>query len=392
MLPLEGITMVALEQAVAAPFATRQLADLGARVIKVERPGVGDFARGYDTTVKGMASYFVWLNRSKESLTLDLKNPVAQDILHQLLAGADVFLHNLAPGAVERLGFGAGELRERYPRLIQCSIFGYGVSGPYARKKAYDLLIQCETGLLSVTGTPETPAKVGISIADISAGMYAYSGILLALYQREQTGAGTNFEVSLFEALGEWMAQPAYFTAYGSNPPPRSGASHASIAPYGPFLAQDEKTVFLGVQNEREWRTFCESVLENPELSTDECFRTNTRRVANREVLNTTIQAVFSHLTAEQITARLEDAQIATAHLNSLQEFWEHPQLQARQRWREVDSPVGQVRALLPPITMQNVEPRMGPIPAVGEHTVAILRALGYSEEKIERLRAERVI
>ena len=392
MLPLEGITMVALEQAVAAPFATRQLADLGARVIKVERPGVGDFARGYDTTVKGMASYFVWLNRSKESLTLDLKNPVAQDILHQLLAGADVFLHNLAPGAVERLGFGAGELRERYPRLIQCSISGYGVSGPYARKKAYDLLIQCETGLLSVTGTPETPAKVGISIADISAGMYAYSGILLALYQREQTGAGTNFEVSLFEALGEWMAQPAYFTAYGSNPPPRSGASHASIAPYGPFLAQDEKTVFLGVQNEREWRTFCESVLENPELSTDECFRTNTRRVANREVLNTTIQAVFSHLTAEQITARLEDAQIATAHLNSLQEFWEHPQLQARQRWREVDSPVGQVRALLPPITMQNVEPRMGPIPAVGEHTVAILRALGYSEEKIEQLRAESVI
>jgi len=392
MLPLEGITMVALEQAVAAPFATRQLADLGARVIKVERPGVGDFARGYDTAVKGMASYFVWLNRSKESLTLDLKNPVAQDILHQLLAGADVFLHNLAPGAVERLGFGAGELRERYPRLIQCSISGYGVSGPYARKKAYDLLIQCETGLLSVTGTPETPAKVGISIADISAGMYAYSGILLALYQREQTGAGTNFEVSLFEALGEWMAQPAYFTAYGSNPPPRSGASHASIAPYGPFLAQDEKTVFLGVQNEREWRTFCESVLENPELSTDECFRTNTRRVANREVLNTTIQAVFSHLTAEQITARLEDAQIATAHLNSLQEFWEHPQLQARQRWREVDSPVGQVRALLPPITMQNVEPRMGPIPAVGEHTVAILRALGYSEEKIEQLRAESVI
>ena len=392
MLPLEGITMVALEQAVAAPFATRQLADLGAQVIKVERPGVGDFARGYDTTVKGMASYFVWLNRSKESLTLDLKNPVAQDILHQLLAGADVFLHNLAPGAVERLGFGAGELRERYPRLIQCSISGYGVSGPYARKKAYDLLIQCETGLLSVTGTPETPAKVGISIADISAGMYAYSGILLALYQREQTGAGTNFEVSLFEALGEWMAQPAYFTAYGSNPPPRSGASHASIAPYGPFLAQDEKTVFLGVQNEREWRTFCERVLEYPELSTDERFRTNTRRVANREALNTTIQEVFSHLRAEQITARLEDAQIATAHLNSLQEFWEHPQLQARQRWREVDSPVGQVRALLPPITMQNVEPRMGPIPAVGEHTVAILRALGYSQEKIEQLRAESVI
>ena len=313
MLPLEGITVVALEQAVAAPFATRQLADLGARVIKIERPGVGDFARGYYTTVKGMASYFVWLNRSKESLTLDLKHPVAQDILHQLLASADVFLHNLAPGAVERLGFGAGDLRERYPRLIQCSISGYGVSGPYARKKAYDLLIQCETGLLTVTGTPEMPAKVGISIADISAGMYAYSGILLALYQRERTGMGTHLEVSLFEALGEWMAQPAYFTAYGSNAPPRSGASHASIAPYGPFLAQDGKTVFLGLQNEREWRTFCESVLEYPELSTDERFRTNPRRVANREALNATIQEVLSHLTAEQITARLERAQIASA-------------------------------------------------------------------------------
>jgi itaconate CoA-transferase len=392
MLPLEGITVVALEQAVAAPFATRQLADLGARVIKIERPGVGDFARGYDTTVKGMTSYFVWLNRSKESLTLDLKHPVAQDILHQLLSGADVFLHNLAPGAVERLGFGAGELCERYPRLIQCGISGYGGSGPYTHKKAYDLLIQCETGLLSVTGTPETPAKVGISIADISAGMYAFSGILLALYQRKLTGAGTYFEISLFEALGEWMAQPAYYTAYGGNPPPRTGASHASIAPYGPFQAQDGKTVFLGLQNEREWRTFCERVLEYPELSTDERFSTNTRRVANREALNATIQAVFSHLTAEQITARLEHAQIATAHLNSLVDFWEHPQFQARQRWRDVDSPVGQVRALLPPITMQNVEPRMDPIPAVGEHTEAILRTLGYSDEQVAQLRAESAI
>jgi itaconate CoA-transferase len=332
MLPLEGITVVALEQAVAAPFATRQLADLGARVIKIERPRVGDFARGYDTTVKGMASYFVWLNRSKESLSLDLKHPVAQDILHQLLASADVFLHNLAPGAVERLGFGAGELRERYPRLIQCSISGYGASGPYAGKKAYDLLIQCETGLLSV------------------------------------------------------------FTAYGGNAPPRGGASHASIAPYGPFPAQDGKTVFLGVQNEREWRNFCESVLECPELATDERFRSNPRRVANREALNAAIKEVFSHLSAEQITARLERAQIANARLNSLQEFWEHPQLQARQRWREVDSPVGQVRALLPPVAMQDVEPRMDPIPSVGEHTEAQLRALGYSQEKIAQLRAESVI
>lgn len=392
MLPLEGITVVALEQAVAAPFATRQLADFGARVIKIERPGRGDFARNYDTTVKGMASYFVWLNRSKESLTLDLKHPEAQIILHRLLAEADVFIHNLAPGAVERLGFGVDELRVRYPRLIQCSISGYGVSGPYASKKAYDLLIQCETGLLSITGTPETPAKVGTSIADIAAGMYAYSAILLALYQREQTGRGTHLDISLFESLGEWMAQPAYFTAYGGNSPPRIGASHASIAPYGPFLAQDEKTVFLGVQNEREWRIFCEAVLNNPALATDERFCSNPRRVANREALNAMIQDVFSHLTVEQITARLDHAQIANAHLNSLQAFWEHPQLQERQRWRDVDSPVGQVRALLPPITMQNIEPRMDSIPAVGEHTVAILCSLGYEEEQIAQLHTEKAI
>jgi crotonobetainyl-CoA:carnitine CoA-transferase CaiB-like acyl-CoA transferase len=392
MLPLEGITVVALEQAVAAPFATRQLADLGARVIKIERPEVGDFARGYDTTVKGMASYFVWLNRSKESLTLDLKHSMGREILHRLLANADVFISNLAPGAVERLGFGEEDLRERYPRLIRCGVSGYGTSGPYAGKKAYDLLIQGETGLLSITGAPEAPAKAGISVADISAGMYAYSGILLALYQRERTGVGTHFEVSLFESLGEWMAQPAYFAAYGGHPPPRTGASHASIAPYGPFLAQDGKTVFLGVQNEREWRSFCERVLASSDLATDERFYTNSRRVANREELNATIQEVFSHLTAEQITARLEDAQIATSHLNSLQAFWDHPQLQARQRWREVDSPVGPVRALLPPITIPNVEPRMDPIPAVGEHTAAILHSLGYAEEEIAQLRTERVI
>lgn len=392
MLPLEGITVIALEQAVAAPFATRQLADLGARVIKIERPRIGDFARGYDTTVKGMASYFVWLNRSKESLTLDLKHPAGREILHRLLASADVFLHNLAPGAVERLGFGEDDLRERYPRLIRCGISGYGTAGPYAGKKAYDLLIQGETGLLSITGTPEEPVKAGISVADIAAGMYAYSGILMALYQRERTGAGTHLDVSLFESLGEWMTQPAYFAAYGGQSPPRSGASHASIAPYGPFLAQDGKTVFLGVQNGREWRSFCERVLVSPELATDERFCTNSRRVLNREMLNETIQEVFSHLTAEQITVRLEEAQIATAHLNSLQAFWEHPQLQARQRWRDVDSPVGPVRALLPPITIPNVEPRMDPIPAVGEHTAAILRSLGYTEEEIAHLRTETVI
>lgn len=392
MLPLDGVTVVALEQAVAAPFATRQLADLGARVIKIERPGAGDFARGYDASVNGLASYFVWLNRSKESLTLDLKALAARDILHRLLAEADVFVHNLAPGAVERLGFGAEALRERLPRLIQCGISGYGTSGPYAQKKAYDLLIQCETGVLSVTGTPEAPAKAGISIADISAGMYAFSGILLALYQRERTGLGTSFAVSLFEALGEWMAQPAYFASYGGSPPPRSGASHASIAPYGPFVSRDEKTVFLGVQNEREWRTFCERVLEDSALAADERFSTNVQRVANREALHAAIQAVFSGLTAEQIEARLEQAQIATARLRSPHEFWEHPQLQARDRWREVDSPVGPLRALLPPVTLDGVEPRMDPIPAIGAHTVAILRTLGFSDDEIDQLRTERVI
>jgi itaconate CoA-transferase len=392
MLPLDTVTVVALEQAVAAPFATRQLADLGARVIKIERPGAGDFARGYDASVKGMASYFVWLNRSKESLTLDLKATGARDILHRLLADADVFVHNLAPGAVERMGFGADSLRERLPRLIQCSISGYGVLGPYAQKKAYDLLIQCETGVLSVTGTPDAPAKVGISVADISAGMYAFSGILLALYQRERTGVGSSFEVSLLEALGEWMAQPAYFAAYGGAPPPRAGASHASIAPYGPFVSRDEKTVFLGVQNEREWRMLCERVLDAPALADDERFRTNVGRVANREALHAAIQVVFSSLTAKRIEARLEQAQIATARLRSPQEFWEHPQLQARDRWRDVDSPVGLLRALLPPITMRDAEPRMDAIPAVGEHTVAILRTLGFSDDEIDQLRAERVI
>jgi itaconate CoA-transferase len=392
MLPLDGVTVVALEQAVAAPFATRQLADLGARVIKIERPEAGDFARAYDTSVNGLASYFVWLNRSKESLTLDLKAPAAQDILHRLLAESDVFVHNLAPGAVERLGFGSEALQERLPHLIHCRISGYGASGPYAQKKAYDLLIQCETGVLSVTGNPEAPAKAGISLADISAGMYAFSGVLLALYQRERTGLGASFEVSLFEALGEWMAQPAYFAAYSGAPPPRSGASHASIAPYGPFVSQDEITVFLGVQNEREWRAFCERVLEDAALAADERFSTNVQRVAHREALHTAIQEVFSRLTAEQIEARLERAQIATARLRTPHEFWEHPQLEARRRWRDVQSPVGPLRALLPPITMEDFEPRMDPIPVVGEHTAPILRTLGLSDEEIGQLRTEGAI
>jgi len=392
MLPLEGITIVSLEQAVAAPFATRQLADLGARVIKIERPGVGDFARGYDETVRGMASHFVWLNRSKESFTLDLKHPEAGLIVLQLLEDADVFIQNLAPGAAERLGLGPEELAQRYPSLIVCAISGYGASGPYRDKKAYDLLVQCETGLVSATGTPETPAKVGISIADIAAGMYTFTGILTALYQRERTGKGTMLEVSMFEALGEWMGYPAYFAAYGGTPPPRNGASHATIAPYGPFQAGDGKQVNLGLQNEREWALFCSVVLKQPEVAADPRFDSNARRVANREALHAMIDAVFSQLTIDQVIARLDQAQIANAHMNSMQEFWEHPQLQVRERWREVDSPVGRLQALLPPVTMRNVEPRMDPIPALGEQTEQILRSLSYQDEQISRLRAERVI
>lgn len=392
MLPLAGITVVALEQAVAAPFATRQLADLGARVIKIERPGAGDFARHYDETVRGMASYFVWLNRSKESLTLDLKHPEAGSVIHGLLAEADVFIQNLAPGAVDRLGLGADELAARYPRLITCSISGYGSSGPYRDKKAYDLLVQCEAGLVSITGTPETPSKVGISVADIAAGMYAYSGILTALYQRERTGEGAALEVSLFEALGEWMSHPTYYAAYGGREPPRAGASHATIAPYGPFLCADGHEINLAVQNEREWERFCVQTLERPEVAADPRFQTNALRVANREALHAIINEVFGDLTTDDIVARLDQAQIANARMNTMREFWEHPQLDARGRWRTVESPVGRLRALTPPVTQRGVEPRMDPIPAVGEHTDAILATLGYSAERISQLRAQGVI
>ena len=392
MLPLEGIMVVSLEQAVAAPFATRQLADLGARVIKVERPEVGDFARGYDETVKGLSSHFVWLNRSKESLTLNLKHSEAKDILGRLLANADVFIQNLAPGATERLGFGTDTLREQHPQLIVCNVSGYGSSGPYRDKKAYDLLLQCETGLVSITGTPETPSKVGISIADIACGMYAYTGILTALYTRQKTGEGVAFEVSLFEALGEWMGFPAYFTTYGGSPPPRTGASHAAIAPYGPFTTSDDKTVFLGIQNEREWARFCEIVLERPEVATDPRLNSNSKRVANVDELREVIEVVFRSLTAEQIIGRLDTAQIANARMNTVQEFVDHPQLAARDRWHEVDSPVGPLRALLPPVTMEGFDTIMRAIPAVGQHTDRILEELDFDSETIHVLRESSVI
>jgi itaconate CoA-transferase len=392
MLPLEGITVVSLEQAVAAPFATRQLADLGARVIKIERPVDGDFARGYDTTVLGMSSHFVWLNRSKESLTLDLKREEAKLVLHRLLGKADVFIQNLAPGATERLGFHTPALRKKYPRLIICDLSGYGSSGPYRDKKAYDLLVQAETGLISITGTRETPSKVGISVADISCGMYAYSGILTALLARSRTGEGVALETSLFDSLAEWMSYPAYFTSYGGSAPPRSGASHATIAPYGPSMSGDHKAVYLGLQNEREWKRFCEVVLENPAISRDPRFDSNAKRDQNRQQLDQAIQDVFQKLTAAEIISRLEKAQIANARLNTVQEFVDHPQLDARKRWTTVDSPVGSIRALLPPVNMENVDPVMNKIPALGEQTTAILGELGFDSETIESWRLAGVI
>ena len=376
--PLDGITVVALEQAVAAPFATRQLADLGARVIKIERPGAGDFARRYDRTVLGQSSYFVWLNRGKESIELDVKSAEGQAVLAALLDRADVLIQNLAPGAAGRLGLAAATLSRRYPRLICCSVSGYGPDGPYREKKAYDLLVQCEAGLLSVTGTADEPAKAGISVADIAAGMYAYTGVLTALYERERTGRGSCFEVAMLDALGEWMSQPYFFSVYGGRPPERTGARHASIAPYGPYPAAGGSQVFLGIQNEREWAVLCEKILGRPELITDERFATNPDRVAHNDELTAIIAAVFSAIPAAGLMARLDAAGLANAQLRTPAEFAEHPQLAARDRWREVGTPHGPVRTLLPPVTVPGREPVLGAVPAVGQHTAAIRAELGF--------------
>jgi itaconate CoA-transferase len=391
-LPLDNVVVVAIEQAVAAPFASRQLADLGARVIKIERPGSGDFARGYDATVKGLASHFVWVNRSKESLTLDLKRPEAIEVLRRLLARCDVFIHNLAPGAVDRLGFPSTRLRSEHPRLVICEMSGYGTTGPYRDKKAYDLLVQSETGLVSITGTPEVPSKVGISIADIAAGMYAFSAILAALLQRERTGEGAAMDVSMFDSLAEWMGFPAYYGGYGGPPPPRTGARHAAIAPYGPFAAGDGQVVYLGLQNEREWERFCAVVLEQPDLARDARFGSNAARVEHQDALQQIITSAFANRTGAEVIARLDAAGIANARMNTVAEFLEHPQLRARDRWREIESPVGPLRALLPPFNIEGLDPKMGPVPALGQHTDAILTELGFESAAVGEWRRAGIV
>ncbi|KAF0228317.1 MAG: L-carnitine dehydratase/bile acid-inducible protein [Beijerinckiaceae bacterium] len=392
MRPLDGITVVTLEHAIAAPLCTRQLADLGARVIKIERPGTGDFARAYDTRVKGLASHFVWTNRSKESLTLDVKDADAQSILHQLIGKADVLVQNLAPGAAARLGLSFEALRETHPRLIVCNISGYGPDGPYRDKKAYDLLIQSEGGFLSTTGTPEEMAKAGCSIADIAAGMYAYSSILAALIQRGKTGEGAKIEVSMLEAMAEWMSYPLYYAYDGAPPPPRAGAAHATIYPYGPFPAGDGKTIMLGLQNEREWAVFCDKVLEDSALAADPRFSSNAARNANRQALREIIIEKLATMNVEAVAGRLDAAGIANARVNDMQDLWDHPQLHARNRWRDVATAAGPIPALLPPADSSAFEARMAAVPALGEHTDAILTELGWNKDTITELRQKKAI
>ncbi|KAL4866316.1 hypothetical protein BDV12DRAFT_173016 [Aspergillus spectabilis] len=380
--PLAGITVVSLEQAIAAPFCTRQLADLGARVIKVERPGVGDFARQYDTRVNGLASHFVWTNRSKESLALDVKKPEDHDVLMQLVGKADILVQNLAPGASARLGLSFETLKKAHPSLIVCDISGYGQNGPYRDKKAYDLLVQSEAGMLSVTGTGKEPVKVGISIADIAAAMYAYSNILAALLQRSKTGHGSHIDISMLECMVEWMGFPMYYAYNGAPGPVPAGASHASIYPYGPFETGDG-SVMLGIQNEREWVNFCTLVLTQPDLATDALFSNNSLRVQNRDTLRDIICKSFSRITSEEATRRLDKAAIANANVNDLQGVWQHAQLRDRGRWTEVQTSEGAIPSLLPPgFGAENgaFDARMDPVPKVGEHNESILAELGISK------------
>ena len=386
MQPLRGLTVVSLEQAIAAPYATRQLADLGARVIKVERPDVGDFARGYVQRVNGLSSHFVWVNRNKESLALDAKDPRGRELLHRLVAGADVFVQNLAPGAAGRLGLGAAALRAEHPRLVVCDISGYGDGGPYTAMKAYDLMVQSEAGLVSVTGAPDAPAKVGISVSDNAAGMYAYSGVLAALLERGRTGQGSVVDVSMLESTVEWMGFPLYYSYDGAPPPPRAGAAHATIYPYGPFDAVDGR-VMMAIQNEREWARFCDRFLGRPELAAHPDYAGNAARDAHREALGALIATRFAALTAAEAIALLAAVPVAYARVNTMAEVWAHPQLAARGRWHEVDTPAGPVPALAPP-GLVDPAPRMDAVPALGRHTRPILAELGLTAAEIDALAA----
>ncbi len=367
-LPLEHIMVVSAEQAVSAPFATRHLADLGARIIKVERPGVGDFARKYDETVLGQSSHFIWLNRGKESIELDLKRSDDMALLQRIIGRADVFVQNLAPGAAERLGLGAGTLRGRHPALIHCSISGYGAPGPSTGRKAYDLMVQAEAGVLAVTGTPESPAKAGLPVGDIAAGMYCFAGILTALLERERTGAGATVEVTMLEALAEWMGYPFYYSMGLPGGPPRSGARHAAIAPYGPFKTGDGQTIFVAVQNEREWNTFCTQVLGQPQLAADPRFASNSLRTSNRDALEHVIIDAFTGQTVDEVARLLDECEIANARMRKPAELIDHPQLRARQSWRQIKTPAGPAPALRHVVGFDTFETAMGAVPSLGEH------------------------
>ncbi|MBV8096183.1 MAG: CoA transferase [Acetobacteraceae bacterium] len=385
MLPLEGIRVISLEHAVAAPLCTRHMADLGAEVIKVERPGEGDFARGYDTSVKGQSSFFIWLNRGKRSITLDLKNPAAADILDRLIAQADVLVQNLAPGAAGRIGLGYPELAPNYPGLVVTDISGYGESGPYAQKKAYDLLVQAESGIITVTGTPEEPARVGISIVDIATGMYALSGTLAALLRRAKTGRGANVKIAMLDAIAEWMTYPLYQGAYAGAAPKRLATSHPAVAPYGPHATKDGQVIF-GLQNDREWTAFCVKVLRQPGLVQDPRFATNTARCAHRAEVTSIIESFFAGYSSAEVVSLLDAAGIASGRLNDVHAVWRHAQFAVRGRWRDVATPAGPVRALLPPFTFGDADPVMGAVPGLGQHTDTILRQMGYSQAEIAQL------